>query len=712
MSDYVYDLPTSGELYEILNKTIAPNLTFTQCNLFECLEQIFMYLDGYPILVNENTLGIRYFNDNNGEVVDSKEIDSKRILNEKRFVNGLVSDYQKGTLNNELVYPSSVFMSGVQSKKLGLGDDDLVMRVDYPLYKLKEVLVNPPTARIIVGIATHMQGISTNSWYDSGFYNFVFKNPVDITYFCVEKEIYSNLLTDKNYVGAERVKENCFTYEQNGKEIDVGQTYKVWVFGWTAKVSNNVISSALQRLLGLNPAIEEGDNYTLYNTLRMMNGEYLARDIKYQIRYETLTDGRLLIETNENRFEGSERLDIGQGATDIMKMGLNLYGTSLKSGNAELIRTEKFAKTQNRIKVGSLYYENGDRYIATSVSEVVNGDYIVSTINYTKNFNKLSNFIELDQKKRFNEVDSSLVLRSEDIYKEYLYFSLKNDTQLANKIHVNSDLLYNGLTNTFLKNPTAYKLDLATCETETINGEKNRDGVVLLPITPYGSGNALCFEMSFNSPLIANTNFKLNQYNQWESKNVFYANQDGFADYFTINFYRTRKKLILNDLPQIDKKILTNEYITHLGGFSNLLYYKKPNEIFSLNYELICLPYQNQDLFIGENFIKYNGIIGAQQPKKTLKLLISDNELYSVLDKKGFGSVAKSNITLQVQNAYATENSYISAYACSVESFSLDKAIKSWAIVDSDDNILISANQNLAINDRIIFYIFTSHNRL
>ena len=95
MSDYVYDLPMSGELYEILNGTIAPNLTFTQCNLFECLEQIFMYLDGYPVLDNNNVLGIRYFNDNNGEVVDSKEIDSKRILNEKRFVNGLVSDYQK-----------------------------------------------------------------------------------------------------------------------------------------------------------------------------------------------------------------------------------------------------------------------------------------------------------------------------------------------------------------------------------------------------------------------------------------------------------------------------------------------------------------------------------------------------------------------------------------------------------------------------------------
>ena len=444
----------------------------------------------------------------------------------------------------------------------------------------------------------------------------------------------------------------------------------------------------------------------------MINGEYLARDIKYQVRYETLTNGRLLIETSENRFEGSERLDIGQGATDIMKMGLNLYGTSLKSGNAELIRTEKFAKTQNRIKVGSLYYENGDRYIATSVNEVVNGDYIVSTITYTKNFNKLSNFIELDQKKRFNEVDSGLILKSEDIYKEYLYFSLNNDTQLANKIHVNNDLLYIGLTDTFSKNPTAYKLDLATCETETINGEKNRDGIVFLPITPYGSGNALCFEMSFNSPLIANTNFKLNQYNQWECKNVFYANQDGFADYFTINFYRTRKKLILNDLPQINKNILTNEYITHLGGFNNLLYYKKPNEIFSLNYELICLPYQNQDFFIGENFIKYNGIIGAQQPKKALNLLISDNKLYSVLDKKGFGSVAKSNISIQIENAYATGNSYISAYACNVENFSLDKEIKSWAIVDSNNDILISANQNLAINDEIIFYIFTSHNRL
>ena len=43
--------------------------------------------------------------------------------------------------------------------------------------------------------------------------------------------------------------------------------------------------------------------------------------------------------------------------------------------------------------------------------------------NVWVNINKLSNYIKLNQNKRFNEIDASLTTKSEDIYNEYLYFS-------------------------------------------------------------------------------------------------------------------------------------------------------------------------------------------------------------------------------------------------------------------------------------------------
>ena len=92
---YAYALPTSGDFYDTLKNTIAPNLTFTQCNLFECLSQIYMYLDGYPILTKDNVLDIRYFNDNNGVQVKNNPSDIKTAMSEERFVNGLITDFQK-----------------------------------------------------------------------------------------------------------------------------------------------------------------------------------------------------------------------------------------------------------------------------------------------------------------------------------------------------------------------------------------------------------------------------------------------------------------------------------------------------------------------------------------------------------------------------------------------------------------------------------------
>lgn len=711
MSDYVYDLPISGELYDLLTNTIAPNLTFTQCNLFECLSQIFMYLDGYPVLDKNNVLGIRYFNDNNGEINELEPSDSKKTISEERYVNGLMTDFQNAELNNVITYPSKKTYSAIQSKDIGIPEEsDYILRVDQPIYKLRSVKVIANTITIEKFSGT----LSIHKYY----YVISFNKPIELIENVFPNDIYINLqdispITSVFVDDIQAVKQNCLVWNKQAKEIEIGTKYKRVAI--TADVMPNVIVSSARKMFGI---YRQVSNWSQHTVSVSPNFSDVKEQLKYQIEYETLTNGRLLIEGTENKYNGAERLDIGQGGADIMKTGLNLLGTSIKTGINTLVRTEKFAKNENRIKIGSLYYENGDRYIATQVDEVVFGDFVFSTIQYTKNFNKLSQFIAIDQKKRFNEIDSSLTLRSEDVYKEYLYFTLNAPSNdLATNIHVKSTLLESGLANTFALNPlNNTKIDFATCETKNYDGTSNGSfGKVWLPIVQYGAGNALCFEMSFDSPINANSNFQYDtDLKAWFSKYILYTANDGFADTFTINFYNQTKDYETDNLPQVSNEMVSISYAMNMGGFTNLHYYKKPNETFAMNYELICLPYNNEEIFIGENFIKYNGIIGNATPKQKLKLFISDTELYSMFDKQALGSEVSGTFTISIVKML--NNANLGSYALKIYKggnlYQLDKNIVSWAICDENNEIYISANQSKSINDNLTFYIFTSHSRL
>ncbi len=702
---YPYNLLTSGDFYNIIKNTIAPNLTFTQCTLFDCLEQIFMYLDGYPVLVKgayDYYLDIRYFNDNNGKVISLSPSDNKKALSEKRFVNGFMTDYQNAELNNVLTYPSKKTYSTIQSNAIGIVEPtSYIMRVDYPIYKLNSVKIKVDSFALFRYVGTSGRKQTAH---------ITFNDYVDIVANCVPKDIYLNL---NNFTAAatdflnraDLYKQNCLYREQKSNTIDVGDTFKNFIT--TEYVMPFVITSSLSKVFG-DGNIEYRDN-TLTPDFKDVKSQ-----LKYQIEYETLANGRLLIEGTENKFKGCERLDIGQGASDIMKMGLNLLGTSIKTGVNTLVRTEQFRKNDtSKIKVGSLFYEDGDRYIATKVDEMIFGDFVYQTIEYTKNYNKLSQFIALDQKKRFNEVDSAITLRSEDVYKEYLYFSFEVPKVPLTKPHLEFDFIKNGLEETFKLNPmNETKIDFATCTTENFDGSSNEKyGKVWLPLIEYGAGNALCFEMGFNSPINANSNFQYREdIGKWYSTYILYTSDDAFADKITIGFYNQTSVYEISDLPKINDEMISAENATKVGGFNDLVYYKKPNETFALNYELLCLPYENQEIFIGESFIKYNGLIGNSVPKKELKLFLSQEELYSILDKEGIGSATLGTFSVNVE--YVKFGLYKLSIYKNDNLYQLDKKIKSWAICDENNNILVSANQELSVNSNIIFYIFTSHSRL
>ena len=160
--------------------------------------------------------------------------------------------------------------------------------------------------------------------------------------------------------------------------------------------------------------------------------------------------------------------------------------------------------------------------------------------------------------------------------------------------------------------------------------------------------------------------------------------------------------------------MISSTNATKVGEFTNLNYFKKQNETFAMNYELLCLPYQYDEIFIGENFIKYNGLIGNSIPKMKLKLFVSNSEKYSMFDKYGLGTEINGTISivLETLNAYTNKAQFDLHIYVNDKIYQLDKNIVSWAICDENNNIYLSANQELGINDYLNCYIFTSHSRL
>lgn len=249
------------------------------------------------------------------------------------------------------------------------------------------------------------------------------------------------------------------------------------------------------------------------------------------------------------------------------------------------------------------------------------------------------------------------------------------------------------------------------------NGDSGDVKNVAIPLMVYGSGNSICFEMSFDSPISAG-NQLLDNYtsdlwsNGWFSKAVLYANEEGRADDFTIDFVRMQDELT-RYYPEMKTSPTTYIPTYSFGKLSHFKYYKKPNEIFALNYQLHFMPYDKSKDFLNNEFIKNNGFSKGLNGT-VLKIVTSTNEnIYSVLDTKGEGTthdIVSINTAL-----YDTNDAMDFVMIFSIGEWAWWNNVKSWAIVDKNNNIYFASNvpphnnQELGNGDFAIYFKSRHH---
>ena len=164
---------------------------------------------------------------------------------------------------------------------------------------------------------------------------------------------------------------------------------------------------------------------------------------KMRLKYLATVDGRTQVESIVNKYPGETLVDQVNGAVDLNKMGLNMFGLSLKMGEPVLSATHQISKWEDRIKTGDVYSYQNSLWVANVCSYTFVGGYIQGKISFVKNFNSLALRTRLLREKRVSNISQELTMKSEDNYIEYVYYTTDtSDIETGSEQTIAYDMTY------------------------------------------------------------------------------------------------------------------------------------------------------------------------------------------------------------------------------------------------------------------------------
>ena len=678
----LFYLPTEGDFFDLLNNTISPNFTFTQATLYDCLAEVFRLFDGIFTLDENKVLGIEYFNDRSGEKVYPKLAGVSLQQGEERYVNGLRSYYQDA--RQEISFPSKNSYAPVRSVSLGVpAQADHSFIVDKNIQSVRKLTASV-SAKVTIFYPTTANPATPadRAFFPEG------KFLLDLTPYVIEESIWTTLSTDGSQPTPEQRKQNnCLPYKSGSNCIQLGlvstgyASFLIYSFTYA-------VECAFHRQAGLPftadvvqncVSITYGDNPSVFSEYPM-NCTYLS----------TL-DGLMETQSLSNKYKGEEIIDQSNGAVDLNKLGLNMLGLSLKMGEPSLSANHQITSWADRIKTGSIYTFDGSPWVANICAYTLLGNgKLQGQIQFVKNFNSLSLRKQLNRERRFSNISANLITKSEEIMVEYVYYS--SDSVVSDQdTWLNSSLFLEGIYHSFVDGD--YTLSRAEMVLDNYEA--------YLPLSVYGAGNMVCFEMFYESPISAGNYTRVESSGLWDTKYfttaLKYTDDEGFLDSCDI-------RLVLNDEMNFSDYfplITTSTSTDYLFNIENYQLEKQPNEVFALNYEVCFLPKDLGKDFIGSEFINNNFFTKREPVQRDLYLYYSDY-VYSELDTKGQGSRVK-----------ITSLSYTPLINAGRLDFTHSEVeCTSYSICDSEGNILFASNsQGYSTTEKRVYLTFR-HDRL
>lgn len=755
-NDPLFYLPTSGDDYTTLIGTEAPEFSFVNLTVFEAVSKVLETIDALPRFDCDDegklTLGLDYFASTGAEIAQDQKFTSyTSSATEQKRDNGILTNFQGAEMLCHFPCPPRAGVPCTARARVasyGIPTaSDFVLAVDKPIKYINHLWVAnslkyqvavlkeyldykvDDTTTIKVPRYTYSTAKSVNTYVDLA--SFVFD---DTTYSSALAQVgaYTN-----SYTKNARSQFNCLKFKKGSKNIEIGvKRTNAWNEAyWTFW---NCLDAACNRAVGA-----YAQNYDFGGTAASITKSVIYdfatlatasfKDIWFSCEYGSDIDGRLEIQSPYAKEEGQFLASANSTSPDLSKLGLNMLGVTLRSGEPTMTCTQVLSDWNSCLRVGQVYRENDETWVVTkaSYSTLTTGknnagnkvDVIKGTIELTKNFNGLAKRIGIDQSKRLYNIDRNISALCEMNITHYLYFEphSASDASVGDTDADTLPLSAENIGRIILK-AFSHETSSSNAFTWAIYQEVGQAYVldengtaVFIPLSVYGAGNCLCFEAKFDDPISAGIRMDTSASGTtywWATStyqklftgstyyygtDVKYTDNEGYKQKVTV-YYRANDGTINGN--EMRSEYPKSDFIIGgktMGKIANIEFDKQPNEIFGLNYELAFLSKyhtQTNEVFFGRRFFQ---VWGGSRPKDFNRLYFS----YSKTDKYNAGSQRSLGSRLLLRYCYLGISGSASSQYGSIAPYLLapyagytipEFGISCWGICDENGDLLVGCN--------------------
>lgn len=667
------DLSQSAEF----NNIIAPEFAFTNMTLKEILDQIGGFIHGVPRLVADSLQKLTKIqfdmlggvNSVSAEFIEKSYLSQTMEQSIESYATELdsIADNLVNTLNNNegaIIEPYGNGAKSVRSEEAyaRIEEKNMVISTTLPIYKIHKLEIIR----------------------DSGAY--------DITSFVYEGADYGRL---SSYT-TDFVSKAFAIYYNLGERNVKGLAFK------TPNIFGNAVA-----------------NYSIANIIKFATGEDISSEwwdgsgdedsnypqLTFRITYTPIFSTRVLQhKSNIKRGDFDRTLAYNQSANlvETKYYGENMKGVIARSGNVELVRTYRLTDISLLPKIGELYERDDGDYYVSSLTLAIYNNCVDATIGFSRDFNRLSQYIGVNSEWRAYEVDNRIAYRREIAYKDYCIFDFENDKDddwdYWEKRTVGCKLI-DSVRNVFYKYDD-FEIPRLTCAVVKTIEDDDTQNVVTLPIISTAFGNSLVFSFGMEDNFSAGAQSALEK--SGNSIKGYWNTDTPYCDYYGrvkyVAYYLGGDGVKIGAGTQGAFNLPSGDY----GGENSfvealtvnpLVVDKNNAETLKFSYHLQFVALDNS-LIIGPALTNNNQTIGGNPTTATLYVL---TERIGKFDTRiEIPSGPSGGIPQVLNSGWRAESIY--RYFPIVYA---PRAGKSWAIVDQDGNILLARNVEIKNGEQI-----------
>jgi len=636
---------------------IPPDIFLTGKTLKEAFVELFKIkgIDGYPRLTRDEAgnfiLTADYFNELKTLIDKDAGISFKQETQASSNYATSLDITATNQIYNFNKIASSIIEPPNPSEWIGVRSDTSLLKTDQTyieLYDEIEELISVETEFVVFTQALDEEILTT-----------------DITKYVLEEDVRKGKLV----AGQESLMGNGIVYQDNSISYKLGSN----------KIEN------LYELFDRSGVIDKEVIDSLYDSVAIENGFLEAKftptfpkasDLKFRVRYVPKINARQQVERLDlTEFSTTSTLITGQSDDFLASDRVldSMFSRINRQGNSEL-STSMFNITDiNDIYTNGTYTADG--YVLTNAERIAYPDHFDVKYEWTKNYQKVSEFLGLNSRPKLYEINRAAVRN--EIYKEYIILDTESKSPDSYLQKLGRDVFLHTLVPnqsvTFDKpvNAIAY-------QSVDIPGQVVGNKALIRPCVSYAGGNSLAFWFGYKSPFNAGKQL-LEEGNRTYNQFITYTDDDGRIKDFTLRYVNSYTS-VPAELPEIDNP---TDFATNILIDTNQLRFNKNQaDITALTLQEMVFPSQDKlDTFVvGDFLLKNNNLIMFKDGVyDDLKLYLS-TEIYGINENRfAKGTQSELPYTVDLTNRYLEIDN--------------DTGADAWAIGNTNGDLYLAVNQ-------------------